>query len=143
MHDALGDAGAANALIELDELARAYPEPSWEQVMARLAWLAGSYRDYPLLFVTATLEDDEDREDVLAAVAADEHVIVRLEAHPDTLRARIVARDPPGWSGLPDQLRASRELAASMPSLAGVDVVLSTEGREAEDVAGELRSLIA
>ena len=71
-------------------------------------------------------------------VNLDAALVVRLEADPDTLRERILAREPPGWGGLPDLLNASRRLAESMKDLGGVDLVISTEGRQPAKVAEEL-----
>lgn len=107
--------------------------------------LAGSYRGLgtPLLLLTATLEDDSHREQVLAATGAERTLLVRLEADPETLRDRILAREPPGWEGLPELLNASRALAASMPDeLGGVDLVLSTEGRDPAEVAASIAAAL-
>jgi hypothetical protein len=65
---------------------------------------------------------------------------VRLEGQPTTLVERIIEREPPSWSGLDDLVAHAQELAASMPALSGVDLVLSTEGERAEDVAARIRA---
>ena len=78
----------------------------------------------------------------LAAIGADETFVVRLEADPETLRDRILAREPPGWDGLPELLNASRSLAASMPDLASVDLVVSTEGEQPAAVAERIEAAI-
>ncbi len=138
LHDSLGDAGEDVALIESDELERSHPPIARSRSIEHLRMLADSYRELgtPLLLVTATLEDDRHREELLAAIGADRAPLVRLEADPETLRDRILAREPPGWEGLPELLNASRALAASMPEgLGGVDLVLSTEGRTPAGVA--------
>lgn len=138
LHDSLGDAGEDVALIASDQLERSYPPIERRRSAEHLRMLAGSYRELgtPLLLVTATLEDDSHREEVLAATAAERSLLVRLEADPETLRDRILAREPPGWEGLPELLNASRALAASMPEeLSRVDLVLSTEGRQPGEVA--------
>jgi len=138
LHDSLGDAGEDVALIESDQLERSYPPIERRRSVEHLRMLADSYRGLgtPLLLVTATLEDDSHREEVLAATAAERSLLVRLEADPETLRDRILAREPPGWEGLPELLNASRALAASMPEeLSRVDLVLSTEGRQPGEVA--------
>lgn len=138
LHDSLGDAGEDAALVEVDALERSYPPIERERAISHVAMLAGSYREIgtPLLIVTATLEDDAYREGVLAATGAERSMVVRLEADPETLRDRILAREPPGWEGLPELLNASRALAASMPDgLSEVDLVLSTEGEQPGAVA--------
>lgn len=106
--------------------------------------LCASYREagYELLFLTATVEDDDYGRALLAATGADGHLLARLEADPDTLRTRIIEREPAGWAGLDDLVEASQLLAGSMPRLSGVDVVLGTEGRDAESVADDLEAAL-
>jgi predicted kinase len=146
IHDRLGDEGVDAALIEVDALERSYPPIDRERSISHLRMLAASYREVgsELLVITATLEDEEYRLAVLAAAAADDHLLVRLEADPETMRERLLSREPPGWSGLPELLNASRRLAESMQDLAGVGIAISTEGRQPDEVAAavdaELRS---
>ena len=61
--------------------------------------------------------------------------VVRLEAAPDTLAERIIAREPPHWSGLAALVAHAR----TMPAVGGADLVLSTEGARAEDIAARIR----
>ena len=79
---------------------------------------------------------------LLAATGAEGHLLARLEADPDTLRTRIIEREPAGWAGLDELVEASQLLAGSMPTLSGVDVVLSTEGRDPESVADDLEAAL-
>lgn len=137
LHDSLGEAGIDAALVESDEVARAYPPIDRDRSTEHLRMLAASYRELgcAILIVTATLEDDDHRRAVIAATGASETLLVRFEADPMTLRDRILAREPPGWQGLADLLNASRRLAESMQALTGVDLVLSTEGEQPAAVA--------
>src|SRR5829696_3839258 len=110
LHDLLGEAGTDAAMIEVDALERSYPPIDRARSLDHLASLAGSYRDVgaELLIVTATIEDDAHRQGVMDAVGGGEAMTVRLEADPETMRERILAREPPGWGGLPELLNASR-----------------------------------
>jgi hypothetical protein len=140
LHDQLGDAGVATALLQIDELGRSYPPIGRERLIGHLASLSASYREagYEVLLVTATLEDDDYTEATLRAAGADDHLLVRLEAEPATLKRRLLAREPARWSGLPALVEISRYLAETMKRLSGVDLVISTEDRKPEEVAAEL-----
>ena len=144
LHDSLGDAGIDAALVEVDALERSHPPIDRERAFAHLKMIGSSYREIgtDLFLITATLTDDGYREGTLRAAGTDEHYLVRLEADPETLRERLLAREPPGWGGLPELLNSSRELAASMPGLEGVDLVLSTENRQPAEVAGQIEAVL-
>ncbi len=144
LHDSLGEAGVDAALLEVDALNRSYPPIDRGRAISHLEMIASSYREIgtDLFVITATLEDDEYRAAVLAAAKAGAHFIVRLEADPETMRERILAREPPGWGGLPDLLNASRRLATEMRELAAVDLVVSTEGRQPAEVAAEIEAAV-
>ena len=144
LHDSLGDAGVDAALVEVDALERSHPPIERDRAIAHLRMMASSYREVgaDLLLITATLEDDEYREALIAAAGVEAHLLIRLEADPETLRERLLAREPPGWGGLPDLLNASRRLAADMAGLDGVDVVISTEERQPGEVAAEVEVML-
>jgi hypothetical protein len=72
---------------------------------------------------------------VLAAIDADQHAVVRLEADPDTLRKRIVEREPDGWPGLDELLAAAERLAPEIARLDRIALVLSTEREQPQAVA--------
>lgn len=142
LHDQLGDDGVDAALIELDALERSHPPIDRERAVSHLRMLAASYREVgtELLLVTATLEDEEYWTAAIGAAAADDHMLVLLDADPETMRERLLSREPPGWSGLPELLNSSRRLAESMKGLTDVDLVISTDGRQPAEVAAELEA---
>jgi len=144
LHDSLGESGVDAAMIEVDALERSHPPIDRERSIEHLRMLASSYREVgtELLIVTATIEDGDHRRAAIEAIGAGETTLVRLEADPETLRERILAREPPGWGGLPELLNASRSLAASMPELEGVDLVVSTEGEQPAAVAERIQAAI-
>lgn len=137
VHDRLGDAGIANALVEVDELERCYPPLNQTRMLANLTNVCATYRaaGYELLFVTATIEDDDYGDRLLTAMGAETHLLVRVEAEPATLERRVRAREPVGWSGLDSLLESSARLAVEMPSLRGVDLVLNTDNHESHVLA--------
>lgn len=142
LHDLLGERGEDAAMVEVDALERSYPPIDRERSIEHLRMLARSYHDLgtAILVVTATVEDDEHRTGVVDAIGAEDAMVVRLEADPETLRHRILAREPPGWEGLPELLNSSRQLAESMADLGGVDLVLSTEGEQPGPVAERIEA---
>ncbi|MGW0041064.1 AAA family ATPase [Rhodococcus sp. NPDC003348] len=144
LHDGLGDAGVANALIELDELERCYPPLDVRRLMRNVAMLADSYREagHTLLLVTATVEDDAYGDALSAATGADDHLTVRLDAEPETVRRRVLDREPETWSGREELADAAHRLATTMRALTGVDLVLSTEGTAPADVAARLEAVL-
>ncbi len=144
LHDSLGEAGIDTALVEIDALERSHPPIDRRRSLSHLAVMASSYRDIgaELFVITATIEDDAHREAVFEAVGADATMLVRLEADPQTLRERLLAREAPGWGGLPDLLNASRRLATTMEELGGVDLVLSTEDRQPGELATSIEAAL-
>jgi chloramphenicol 3-O-phosphotransferase len=129
LSDALIDDRIAHAAVDADELAWGYPFPSLTRRCEHLrAWRASRRRDCgDLLVVADVIESADHLRDVLRALDADDHLLVRLEAAVPTMRGRIVAREPPGWSGLERLLDESRALGASMKLLDGPQLVLDTE----------------
>jgi GTPase SAR1 family protein len=140
--DALSDDDVPHAAVEVEMLVWAHPAPSEEQWTRHVKAICELYREsgHRLLLVAQTVETDEDLAQLLDAVGADERFLVRLEAEPATLVQRIIEREPESWSGLPELVEHTQELATSMPALRGVDLVLTTEGQRPEAVAERIRA---
>ncbi len=87
-----------HAMIETEALTSAHPALDDEQWFAPVAAVCRLYRDfgYERLLVAATVDTDDDLRRLVDAVGADEHVVVGLEAQPETLRRRITEREPRG-----------------------------------------------
>ena len=142
LSDALSDDDIAHATVEVEALVWTHPALSDEQWTRHVRLVCDLYRDagYELLLVAQTLETDDDVAQLLAAVDAEDVFLVRLEARPDALVERIVAREPSSWSGLRPLVDHAQELATSMPALGDVDLVLATDDQRPEDVAARLRA---
>ena len=140
--DALSGDDIAHAAIEVEMLVWTHPALTDEQWARLVRSACELYREagHRLLLVARTLETDADVAELLDAVGADEVFLVRLEAQPKSLVERIIEREPPSWSGLSGLVEHAQNLAATMPGLAGIDLVLSTEGKRAEDVAARIRA---
>jgi dephospho-CoA kinase len=140
--DALADDDIAHAAVEVESLVWTHPALTDAQWSRHVRLACELYREagHRLLLVAQTLETDGDVDELLDAVGADEVFVIRLEAQPATLVERLIEREPASWSGLDGLVEHTRELAASMPALSGVDLVLSTQGERAEDVAARIRA---
>ena len=142
LSDALVEAAVPHASGDVDELAWAYPFPDLPQRCAHLRDWCDSHRraGRTLLLVAEVIESPAHLSDVLAALGADDHLLVRLEAEPATLRRRIVAREPEGWFGLEYLLNEMEQLHLSMAGLDGVHLVLDTERLTAPQITEAIRA---
>ena len=142
--DALTDDEVAHAAIELETLAWTHPALDDVAWSGHIRATCALYRQagHQLLLVAETLETDDDLDRLLDAVGADERFVVRLEAPPATLVERLIEREPANWSGLAGLVEHTQELAVTMPSLRGVDLVISTEARRLEEAAARIRAAL-
>jgi chloramphenicol 3-O-phosphotransferase len=140
--DALSDDDVPHAAVEVEALVWTHPALTGEQRLHHVRTACELHRaaGHRLLLMVDTVETDADLTALLDAAGAEEHLLVRLQAAPDTLAARIVAREPPTWSGRDALVGHARALALSMPALSGVDLVLDTDGRRPADVAAAIRA---
>jgi thymidylate kinase len=132
------------AAVEVEALALAHPWPDAGVAFAHLEVVASTYRGrgYPLLLVTATIEDAEYLRRLRDALPSDDILLVRLDAPPDVLRERLTRREPSDWIGLPRLLEAARELATSIAALPDVDLVLDTADADPGAVAAKIRDAL-
>jgi dephospho-CoA kinase len=139
--DALSAEDVRHATVEVEALTSAHPPLDDDQWPAPVEAVCGLYRrfGYELLLVTVTVEGDADLRDVLAAIGADECVVVRLEAEPSTLHQRIIDREPDTFTELDELVAAAARLSSVIASLDGIALALSTEGERPAAVAERIR----
>jgi chloramphenicol 3-O-phosphotransferase len=139
LSDLLVEDRVPHAAVDVDEIAWSYPFPDLAGRCGELrSWSAERRaRGCRLALVAEVVESEAHGADVLAAIGADEHLLVALHASPATLRDRIVAREPPGWRGL-ERLLAEAARYAEPP--AGAHLVLDTERLTTAEVAREIRA---
>ena len=142
LSDALVADQVEHAAVDVDEVAWAYPFPSLEQRCEHLRACCDSHRraGRDTLLVAEVIESAGHRHDVVDAIGADELLLVRLEARLETLRQRIIAREPPGWHGLDHLLGEAEPLHRSLPHLEGVDLVLDTEQLRRVEIVDRIRA---
>jgi gluconate kinase len=130
-----------HVMIETEALTATHPALDDEQWFAHVRAACALHREhgYELLLVATTVESDADLRDLLDAIGADEHAVVRLEAEPATLARRITEREPEDWSGLDQLVAAAARLAPVIAGLDRVALALSTEGQRPPVVAERVR----
>ena len=136
----LDNDGIAHGAIECEQLAWGTPWLPDALAFEQLEAICGLQRRYgrTLFLVAATTETEEDLRALIAAIGADRSFVACLRAPGDVAAARVLAREPERWAGREPLARRAAVLAAQIAALPGVDLVLDTDGRDAEDVAAEL-----
>jgi chloramphenicol 3-O-phosphotransferase len=136
----LDNAGVEHGAIETEQLAWGTPWLPDAFVHEQLALVLAAQRRFGrrLFVVVATTETQEDLDALLAAIGAERSLVVCLRAPGELCAERVLEREPERWAGREPLAAHARELAEAIPRLAGVDLVLETDGRSADVVAGEL-----
>ena len=136
----LENAGIEHGAIETEQLAWGSPWLTDAQAHEQLAAVCRLQRGYGrrLFVVVATTETQADLDSLLAAIGADRSLVACLRATGEVAAARVLAREPERWAGRDALAAHARRLAEVIPRLPGVDLVLDTDGRDADDVAAEL-----
>lgn len=142
LSDALHDDDIHHASLEMDAISWAHPDLTSRQRLGHVQAISALFREegYDLLLVSAPVSSVADRDALLAALDADDHFLVRLDAPEATLRERITAREPLGWSQLDDLLERSREMMVAMAAVSEVHLVLDTGRLRRAEVAERIRS---
>jgi cytidylate kinase len=126
--DELVDADVAHAVIDADEVSWTYPfvDLSGRVDYVGRAW--GAYRDngHDLLLLGEVVESSEHLAQLLSAVGADDHLLVRLTAPYMLLRQRILAREPMEWSGTEHLIEETREWVRRIDELDGARLTVDT-----------------
>jgi broad-specificity NMP kinase len=136
----LDNAGVEHGAIESEQLAWGTPWLSDAQVREQLERVLADQRRFGrrLFVVVATTETQSDLDALLAATGAERSMVVCLRAPGGVCAARVLEREPERWAGRDALAAHARVLADVIPALPGVDLVLDTDGRSAEAVAGAL-----
>lgn len=140
--DALAMDGLSHAGVDVDEVAWAFPFPNLSQRCDHLrAWRDSHAQAGATLFVVAeVIETNVHLADVLSALGVDDHLLVRLDAQPATLRQRIIAREPEGWFGLDHLFEETRRLHRTMAALKGVHLVFDSDLTTPTEIAESVRA---
>lgn len=142
LQNVLADDGVQHAVVEVEALAWAYPSLTDEQSFRHVASVREMYADagFGLIVCGATVTSNGYLSALLQALAATEQLVVRLDANAATLRQRIVDREPPEWSGLPQLVEATDGIARASRLLDDVDMTCSTEEASPIEIADRIRA---
>lgn len=133
--------GVGHGAIESEELGRGSPPLPALLWVNQLASVLKVQRDAgrQLFVIAATVESAGELCAVSAAACADRLLVVCLSAPPDVAAARVEHRELDRWPGKRSLIAHARRLAASIPRLDGIDVAIETDGRDAAEVAADVR----
>ncbi len=139
--DTLEAEGVANAVVEVESLARAFPYPPLAQALRALRTVVDLHRDagHELLLAVATPENQSELDGLLRSLRCADVTVIRLTARPETAVARVSAREPAGWPGLGRLRDTARELGASLDALVGVDRIIATDEATPAEVVAAVR----
>jgi hypothetical protein len=142
LSDALVKDRVAHSAVDVDEVAWTYPFPDLAQRCEYPRAWAGAHRraGRDVLLVAELIESPGHLSEVIAAVGAGDHLLVRLDAPLATLRERVIAREPPGWPGLDHLLDETPRLKDGLAGLDGVHLVISSEHAALPEIVARIRS---
>jgi energy-coupling factor transporter ATP-binding protein EcfA2 len=130
--------------IETEQLARGWPWLSADQWMPVLRTVIDLHvrAGRESFLIVATTETEQELRAVVDSVGARRTLVVCLAARAELAARRVAEREPDSWPGKRALVAHARELASTMPSLPGVDAVLSTEDRSAPEVATQIKEML-
>jgi chloramphenicol 3-O-phosphotransferase len=136
--------GVAYGAIESEQLSRGWPLLGADDWIPQLAAIMALQRraGRTLFLIAATTETAAELEGVVGALDADRVIVVCLSAPEEVVAARVEAREPDAWPGKQRLIEHAGVLAQSIPNIDGIDLVIDTDAREAQDVALEIREAI-
>jgi hypothetical protein len=140
--DVLVDDEVAHAVIDADEVAWAYPFPDLRGRADYVRRAAEAYRDngHDLLLLSEVVESAAHRDELLAAVGADDHLLVRLTAPYMLLRQRILEREPVEWSGTGHLLDETKRWVERIDDVEGAHLTIDTVRAGPLEAAARIRA---
>jgi predicted kinase len=132
-------ADRANAVIDLDDLSKIFPDPGRSFARDNLKAIWPNYAAVPQLKVVipSVIADEHEREQLRAAVSGARFVVCELTAPEGVLKNRVTAREPNEyWQR---RLRDFVDLYYRRTDLTRIrDFQVETHGRSTDDAAREV-----
>ena len=132
-------ADRANAVIDLDDLSKIFPDPGRSFARDNLKAIWPNYAAVPQLKVVipSVIADEHEREQLRAAVSGARFVVCELTAPEGVLKNRVTAREPNEyWQG---RLRDFVDLYYRRTDLKRIrDFQVETHSRSTDDAAREV-----
>lgn len=129
----------ANAVIDLDDLSKIFPDPGRSFARDNLKAIWPNYAAVPQLKVVipSVIADEHEREQLRAAVSGARFVVCELTAPQGVLKNRVTVREPNEyWQG---RLRDFVDLYYRRTDLTRIrDFRVETHGRSTDDAAREV-----
>lgn len=131
--------------IESEYFSRGWPWLSFSEELAQLAAIVELQREAgrDTFLVVVTTEDEQDLRATIAALGADQVIVVCLTAPPAIVAERVACREPDAWPGKARLIEHSRLLAEQIPAIPGIDARYGTVDRTPFEVARDIRELLA
>jgi hypothetical protein len=131
--------------LETEQLAHGWPSLSSAEWIPQLAAVISLQRQAgrDTFLLVATTETEQQLQAVVDAAADDRVLVVCLSASSSLAARRVAEREPDSWPGKLALVEHARKLAHDIPLLPSVDVVVRTDDRSADDVAAEVKELLA
>jgi chloramphenicol 3-O-phosphotransferase len=136
--------GVAYGAIESEQLSRGSPLLVADDWIPQLAAIMALQRraGRTLFLIAATTETAGELAGAVGALDVDRAIVVCLSASAEVVAARVEAREPDTWPGKQRLIAHAGVLARSIPTIDGIDLIINTDAREAQDVAREIREVI-
>jgi predicted kinase len=139
MAELLRAADVANAVIDLDDLSKIYPDPGRSFACDNLNAMWPNYAAVPQLKVVipSVIADEQEREQLRAAVPGARFAVCELTAPEAVLKTRVTAREPNEyWQG---RLCDFVDLYHRRNDLTRIrDLQVETHGRSVDEAAREV-----
>jgi adenylate kinase family enzyme len=134
--------GVEHATFETEQLAWGHPWLDFEATLPLVRGLLDAQRTNgrDRFVLVATTETDAQLDALLTAVGPVRALVAALRVAPETVRERILAREPASWDGRERLAAHAAALAQRIPALRGIDVVIDAEDERPEDVAAALEA---
>jgi hypothetical protein len=117
-----------------------FPELAQRSEHLRIWAAAHERKGHTLLLIAEVIESTSHLRDLRASLGADDSLLVAVDAEIETLRRRIVAREPPGWTELQWLLDQTPGLQEALAKIDGIHAVFDSDTLTVNEIVERIRS---